>query len=175
MKKRLYRTILLFSSCLLTLFLFGFSFPEPSPKDKAVWPLPPDQPRISYVMAIEKPRDIGVKKSFFRRVLEFVAGKEPEPKILRPSGITSDGNGTVYIADTGLQVVHVFDFNKRRYRQVFIRHLNDGLGSSEETRGWLDFSLDCNYFLEDTHKKLDKQYDEVSAMLFALMEKWQTF
>ena len=30
-------------------------------------------------------------------------------------------------------------FAKRKYEQVFIRYLNDSLGSSEETRGWLDF------------------------------------
>lgn len=28
-------------------------------------------------------------------------------------------------------------FAKRKYENVFIRHLNDALGSSEETRGWL--------------------------------------
>lgn len=33
-------------------------------------------------------------------------------------------------------------YAKRRYEQVFIRHLNDSLGSSEETRGWLDFAAD---------------------------------
>jgi four helix bundle protein len=36
-------------------------------------------------------------------------------------------------------------YAKRRYEQVFIRHLNDSLGSSEETRGWLDFARDCRY------------------------------
>lgn len=32
-------------------------------------------------------------------------------------------------------------FAKRRYENLFIRHLNDAMGSSEETRGWLDFRL----------------------------------
>ena len=36
-------------------------------------------------------------------------------------------------------------FAKRKYEQVFIRHLNDSLGSSEETRGWLEFAKDCLY------------------------------
>ena len=118
MKSKVSITLICITS--LTLFvLFGFSFPEPSGKDKVAWPLPPDPPRITYVMTIETLRDLGIKKAFFRRVIEFVTGKEPEPKILRPSGVVSDGNGTVYIADTGLQVVHVFDFNNRKYRQVF--------------------------------------------------------
>jgi len=66
-------------------------------------------------------------------------------------------------------------FAKRKYEQVFIRHLNDALGSSEETRGWLDFALDCKYISENEHKILDRQYDEVNAMLYSLMNSWQNF
>jgi len=66
-------------------------------------------------------------------------------------------------------------FAKRRYKNVFIRHLNDALGSSEETRGWLDFSKSCKYINEETHERLDGSYDEVNAMLFTLMKNWQNF
>ena len=66
-------------------------------------------------------------------------------------------------------------FAKRKYEQVFIRHLNDALGSSEETRGWLDFAKSCKYIPEEEYKRLDGSYDEVSAMLFTLMKNWQNF
>jgi len=66
-------------------------------------------------------------------------------------------------------------FAKRKYEQVFMRHLNDSLGSSEETRGWLDFATDCNYMNEIIHKKLDDGYDEVNAMLYSLMNNWRNF
>lgn len=66
-------------------------------------------------------------------------------------------------------------FAKRKYENVFIRHLNDSLGSSEETRGWLDFSRDCKYIKNEDHKNLDKRYDEVSAMVYTLMNKWQNY
>lgn len=36
-------------------------------------------------------------------------------------------------------------YAKKKYEQIFIRHLVDALGSSEETRGWLEFAKDCNY------------------------------
>ena len=65
-------------------------------------------------------------------------------------------------------------YAKRKYDQVFIRHLNDSLGSSEETRGWLDFSEDCGYITKDVHKKLDGRYDEVNAMLYRLMNNWHS-
>jgi len=66
-------------------------------------------------------------------------------------------------------------FAKRKYEQVFIRYLNDSLGSSEEIRGWLDFAKDCMYITKYEHKKLDDRYDEVNAMLYSLMNNWQSF
>lgn len=66
-------------------------------------------------------------------------------------------------------------FAKKKYEQVFVRHLNDALGSSEETRGWLDFSLDCKYILKEEHEKLDSKSDEVNAMIYTLMNNWQTY
>jgi four helix bundle protein len=65
-------------------------------------------------------------------------------------------------------------FAKRKYEQVFIRHLNDALGSSEETRGWLKFSLDCKYISQEQQQRLDSRYDEVNAMLFTLMNNWES-
>ena len=119
MNRKNHRTILISAVSLLTIFILGFTFPEQSKKERAVWPVPPDEPRISYVMTIETPRNIGVKKSIFKRIIEFVAGKEPEPRIQRPFGVLSDGNGTVYVTDTGLQTIHVFDYKNKKYRQVF--------------------------------------------------------
>jgi four helix bundle protein len=65
-------------------------------------------------------------------------------------------------------------FAKKRYENVFIRHLNDSIGSSEETRGWLDFSVRCRYINKETHQRVDKSYDEVNAMLDSLMKNWKT-
>jgi four helix bundle protein len=64
-------------------------------------------------------------------------------------------------------------FAKKRYENVFIRHLNDSIGSSEETRGWLEFSEMCRYINKETYQRLDKSYDEVNAMLFSLMRSWK--
>ena len=64
-------------------------------------------------------------------------------------------------------------YAKRRYLQVFIRHLNDALGSGEETRGWLNFSMDCDYINKEQFQRLDSRYDEVNAMLYRLMNGWK--
>lgn len=65
-------------------------------------------------------------------------------------------------------------FAKRRYKNVFIRHLTDAMGLSEETRGWLDFSLGCVYIKQDEHDSLDTKYDEVNAMLYSLINSWKS-
>ena len=66
-------------------------------------------------------------------------------------------------------------YAKRKYEKLFVRHLIDSLGSSDETRGWLDFSLDCKYITETEHNYFDKQYDIVNAMLYKLSNNWKTF
>ncbi|MGB2727484.1 MAG: four helix bundle protein [Halobacteriota archaeon] len=66
-------------------------------------------------------------------------------------------------------------FAKRKYENVFIRHLNDSIGSSEETRGWLDFAHACQYIQGDTHKERDQRYEELNKMLYSLMNNWKSY
>jgi four helix bundle protein len=60
-------------------------------------------------------------------------------------------------------------YAKRRYEQVFIRHLVDAYGSSEETRTWLEFSLASNYIAQDIFDSHDKEYDLLGGMLTRLI------
>ena len=64
---------------------------------------------------------------------------------------------------------------KRKYENVFLRHLNDSNGSCEETKIWLDFAKDCQYIEIREYDKLMTKYNEVGAMLNSLMNKWQKF
>jgi len=66
-------------------------------------------------------------------------------------------------------------FAKRKYPDVFIRHLNDALGSSEETLAWLDFAYEANYIKKEKYDDLYKEYGVVGAMLYKLMNNWQKF
>ena len=66
-------------------------------------------------------------------------------------------------------------YAKRGYKQVFIRHLNDALGSSEETLAWLDFAYKANYINKEEYGELYKEYGVVGAMLYKLMNNWQKF
>ena len=48
--------------------------------------------------------------------------------------------------------------------------------TGQETKYWLDVSLDCNYIDKQTHDKLYDEYDHILAMLVKMInqpEKWK--
>jgi len=81
------------------------------------WPPPPEDPKIQYVNTISRPEDVGITKSFFRKVVEFFFGKSDE-RIQQPYGVTVDSDGRIYIADSALRVVHVFDMPDQKYWSI---------------------------------------------------------
>lgn len=83
------------------------------------WPQPPDPPKITFVQSLSEPKDIGIRPSWFKKVIEFIFGEEEVPHVVRPAGIAVDEEGGVYIADTGLQAVHYFNQTPPTYRQFF--------------------------------------------------------
>ena len=66
-------------------------------------------------------------------------------------------------------------FAKRRHQNVFKNSLNNSLGESEETKLWLDFAYDCDYSTLEEHGRLTAGYAQVSAMLWTLMTKWESY
>lgn len=91
----------------------------PKPTVERYWPLPPDPPVISYLSSFSEPKDLGTKRSWFRRTVEFLFGAGAAPHMLRPYAVATDRKGRVYVTDTGLQAVHIFDFPSKRYQQIF--------------------------------------------------------
>ena len=63
-------------------------------------------------------------------------------------------------------------YAKRKYEQVFIKHLVDAYGSSEETRTWLEFSVESQYITPEIFDKLDLEYDKLGGMLNRLINNW---
>ena len=82
------------------------------------WPMPPDPPRISYELSIHSIKDLELPPTFFQKMGHFFFGKEEVPVLVRPFSL-SVKEQKLYVGDTGLQVVHVFDLDKKKYRQVF--------------------------------------------------------
>lgn len=66
-------------------------------------------------------------------------------------------------------------WGKRKYPELFKRHLIDSTGSLEETKSWLLFALDCNYLKEEEHNAILKKCEELGAKLFKLHDNWKSF
>jgi len=84
--------------------------------ENLVWPPPPEKPRIQFMKTIIKPADLGIKKSFFKKIWEFVAGDEPE-SMVRPYGIAVKGD-KIFITDVALAGFHVFDLSRNNYKII---------------------------------------------------------
>ncbi|MDC4225130.1 MAG: hypothetical protein MPW15_13100 [Candidatus Manganitrophus sp.] len=57
------------------------------------WPEPPDPPKVSFVQNLTQPKDVGVKPSWFKKVINFIFGEKEPPYLIRPSGVTVDEEG----------------------------------------------------------------------------------
>lgn len=82
-----------------------------------VWPHPPEDPKIQYIRSISTPADLGITKSFLKKVVEFFFGSGDE-RIHQPYGVAADSSGRIYIADSALRVVHTFDVAQGQYSSI---------------------------------------------------------
>lgn len=106
--------------CLILLTTGCATLESAKPQVERYWPLPPDPPVISYVGSFSEPKDLGKKRSWFRMTYDFLFGvDEGSPHMLRPYAVATNGKGRVYVTDTGLQAVHIYDFPSKSYRQIF--------------------------------------------------------
>lgn len=67
-------------------------------------------------------------------------------------------------------------WRRRRYPNNFVYKLNDSETEADETMFWLDISLDCGYIDEETHAKLNDDYNHIISMLVNMInnpDKWK--
>ena len=74
---------------------------------RLIWPQPPAPTRIRYMRSIAEPRDLGIKKSFFGRLIDVITGNHIG-RLVRPTGV-AERDGVIYVADSGAQAVWIFD------------------------------------------------------------------
>jgi four helix bundle protein len=66
-------------------------------------------------------------------------------------------------------------WRKRRYKAVFLNKLTDSGQEAAETQTWLEFSFHCKYIDEETFHRLDDNYEQIFAMLYAMEKKADAF
>jgi len=101
--------VLLLTSCA--------SQPQLATEPPPVWPAPPEAPRVAYVRAFSQPEHLGITKSFFTKVYEFVVGSS-DLRLIRPMAVVVTPDGTIYVADPGSHGVQRFDTKQQHHRLI---------------------------------------------------------
>lgn len=82
-----------------------------------VWPMPPDTPRIRYLRAFYRLEDFWQEKVWLKKVWEVIVGKK-EVILVRPYSVAVDEEGKIYVVDTGLSLVYIFDMVNKKYKSI---------------------------------------------------------
>jgi DNA-binding beta-propeller fold protein YncE len=90
------------------------SKPTSDPLPDIVWPNPPEIPRIQFVKAVSRPQDLQIRPGLFKRFWDYLVGQN-EISMVAPYGVETDSAGRLYVVDSFLRTVHVFDVKKNAF------------------------------------------------------------
>ena len=74
--------------------------------------------RLVYERTFSSQREVKLKKGFWTRLLDVVAGAPEYHDLVRPYSIAADSRGRLIITDPGVPGVHVFDFPRQKYKFI---------------------------------------------------------
>lgn len=104
------------------------SVPNPSVSEgtegEFLWPKPPATARIKWIEQWSNRNDFGKPSE----VLEFLIGKERVERLRRPNGVVADTAGNIYVADSEMRMIFVFDKEKWRLRLLGLGTLAGPVG-----------------------------------------------
>ncbi len=81
-----------------------------------IWPPPPEQPRFKLVNIIKGQDYFAESKS--AAFIRILAGESKENALVRPFGVCADATGTIYVTDTSLKNVVIFDNKIKKMRSI---------------------------------------------------------
>lgn len=83
-----------------------------------LWPPPPAAPRVEYLSSFAVPEDLGIRASWFKRFVSYLARGRRAVEMLRPYAIAVDPEGRIAVADPDARCVHVYDPSRSRYERL---------------------------------------------------------
>jgi sugar lactone lactonase YvrE len=79
------------------------------------WPAAPDEPRIEFVGEIRVDTDLKPGRGMGGALRDFFAGKREPVAMVSPIGLCTDELERLFVADPGLNGIHVFDLRTRSH------------------------------------------------------------
>jgi len=112
--------LFLMSSCAST----SQSVVTVKPTGQSVWPAPPATPKIKWIRQWSNRYDFGAPS----KTMEFLIGKERVETLRRPNGVVADSSGNIYVADSEMHIIFVFDIEKQSLRFLGMGRLSTPVG-----------------------------------------------
>lgn len=72
--------------------------------------------KLSFERLFSSEREVKPKRGFWTKVVNVVAGEPDYHYMVRPYSITTDSKGRIIVTDPGAHGVHIFDFEKQKYK-----------------------------------------------------------
>ncbi|MGD0417001.1 MAG: 6-bladed beta-propeller [Terriglobales bacterium] len=72
--------------------------------------------QLIYDRSFTSEREVKIKRSFWNKLVDFVAGPPEYHYLVRPYSIVTDSHDRVIVTDPGARGVHIFDFAQQKYK-----------------------------------------------------------
>lgn len=132
---------------LFVFFVVGCAATQSQVKRRFFWPPPPEVPRVEFLTAYWGAGDI--PKKSWQLFVESMVGAE-DISLERPWGVTSDGEGRIYVTDVNMAAVVIFDI-----KNSIVSFLG-GKESGSSFENPIGIALDAagNIYVSDSKKKM---------------------
>ena len=134
-------------------------------KSLPVWPPPPSQARVSYVRSLYGLKDMDVKLSVWRRLLNFIADDDKGVEaFVKPLAVAVDEDGNLCIVDHGAAKIIFYDRSSRKCRQW------KRIGGHDLVSPVAFVNKGDTFFVADTQLGKVLAFDRKGRILFELKE-----
>jgi DNA-binding beta-propeller fold protein YncE len=72
--------------------------------------------KLSFERSFSNEHEVKPNRGFLNKVVDVVVGAPDYKSMVRPYSITTDSKGRIIITDPGAHGVHIFDFDKQKYK-----------------------------------------------------------
>lgn len=105
--------------------------------------------KVEFIRTISTEQELHMKRGFFARALDLIAGAPEWHRLVRPYAVTTDSKHRLIITDPGAQMIHIFDFEKSKYTGI------EG-GKRDEFKSPIGVAVDADDNIYVTDSQLGK-------------------